>query len=63
MDYKKMYYTLFQGMTDAIERLKKAQQDAEWLYMDSNAADITVLPKNSRCDLVPGEDYESNIEK
>lgn len=28
-DYKKMYFELFNGITDAIENLKKLQRDAE----------------------------------
>ncbi len=32
-DYEKMYYELFNKITDAIELLKEAQKDAEEKYM------------------------------
>lgn len=35
-DYKALYYSLFNAVTDTIEALKKAQQDAEELYIDSS---------------------------
>ena len=34
-DYKKMYYELFNKITDAIENLKKIQQDAEESYLSA----------------------------
>jgi hypothetical protein len=38
-DYKTMYFELFNKVTDAIEVLKKAQQDAEERYIsDGNEA-------------------------
>lgn len=32
-DYQKMYLGLFNAVTDAIELLQKAQQDAEEIYI------------------------------
>ena len=32
-DYQKMYLSLFNAVTDAIELLQKAQQDAEEIYI------------------------------
>ena len=34
-DYKKMYLTLFNSVTDAIEILKKAQQKTEEIYIET----------------------------
>jgi len=34
-DYEQMYKALFNNVTDVIEALKKAQQDAEDLYIES----------------------------
>ncbi len=33
-DYKKLYFKLFNEITDTIEKLKKAQEDAEEMYLD-----------------------------
>ncbi|MBR2453178.1 MAG: hypothetical protein IKB32_03935 [Clostridia bacterium] len=33
-DYKKLYHKLFSDITDTIENLQKAQQDAEEMYLD-----------------------------
>ena len=33
-DYEKMYYELFNGITDTIEKLKSIQQKAEELYIE-----------------------------
>ena len=33
-DYEKMYYELFNGITDTIEKLKELQQNAEELYIE-----------------------------
>ena len=35
-DYKEMYFTLFNGLTDIIEALKKLQQLCEDLYISSD---------------------------
>ena len=34
-DYKKMYYTLFNKITDVIEELKEVQCEVEELYIES----------------------------
>ena len=36
-DYKKMYYELFNKITDVIENLKKIQQKAEEIYLSATA--------------------------
>lgn len=33
-DYEKLYHKLFNDITDAIEILQKAQENAEEMYMD-----------------------------
>ena len=33
-DFEKMYFELFNGITDAIEQLKELQQKAEKLYIE-----------------------------
>ena len=33
-DYKKLYFKLFNEITDTIEKLKKAQVDTEEMYLD-----------------------------
>ncbi len=33
-DYKKLYHKLFNDITETIEKLQKAQQDAEEMYLD-----------------------------
>jgi hypothetical protein len=35
-DYKQMYFSLFNSITEATEALKKAQQIAEDLYLNKN---------------------------
>ena len=35
-DYKKLYYELFNKITDIIEELKKIQQDAEERFISAN---------------------------
>lgn len=34
VDYEKMYYELFNGITDTIEKLKELQQKAEDLFVE-----------------------------
>lgn len=34
-DYKSMYFTLFNSVTDAIERLKQTQVETEEMYIES----------------------------
>ncbi len=33
-DFEKMYFELFNGITDTIEKLKELQQKAEELYLE-----------------------------
>ena len=41
-DYKKMYYELFNKITDIIENLKKIQREAEETFITSND-DVTIV--------------------
>ena len=41
-DYKKMYYELFNKITDTIESLKKIQQEVEETFITSND-DVTIV--------------------
>ena len=43
-DYEKMYKTLFNAMTDAIELLQNAQQTTEEQYIESEHTVIKKLP-------------------
>ncbi len=45
-DYKALYYNLFNAVTDTIEALKKAQQDAEELYLEQDDDDETEEEKD-----------------
>lgn len=40
MDYKKMYFTLFEASTKAIELLQQAQQEAENIYIEQKNAPL-----------------------
>ncbi len=42
-DYARMYKTLFNSQTEAIEILQKAQQEAEEIYISAPDPDIRVL--------------------
>ena len=33
-DYEKLYYKLFNEITETIDKLKKVQEDAEEMYLD-----------------------------
>jgi len=44
-DYQKMYATLFNAITDAIEILQAAQQATEELYISARQPNITLLDK------------------
>ena len=44
-DYKKMYYELFNKITDAIENLKKIQQEAEEKFIASGENSSVVIDK------------------
>ena len=39
-DYEKMYFELFNRVSDAIEILQKAQQDAENAYVEQTDAPV-----------------------
>ena len=55
-DYKSMYLTLFQAMTDAIEILQLAQQTTEEMYISSDDTPIKFFPlKNDAIE--KGGDY------
>lgn len=49
-NYKKMYYDLFNSVTDTIEALKKAQQKAEEEYINSSEEDAEKLIKLKTAD-------------
>ena len=55
-DYKKMYTTLFNAMTDAIEILQRAQQQAEEQYMQSGQPAIRILLPD---EVLPPDDADS----
>ena len=38
-DFEKMYYELFNGITDTIEKLKELQQNAEKLYIEQKESE------------------------
>ena len=44
-DYKKMYYELFNKITDVIETLKKIQQDAEERFISLDVDISSVAEK------------------
>ena len=44
-DYKKLYFELFNKITDTIENLKKIQQEAEETFVTSND-DVTTVSNN-----------------
>ncbi|MDR0906599.1 MAG: hypothetical protein LBN00_10585 [Oscillospiraceae bacterium] len=44
-NYKAMYLALFNSVTDAIEMLQKAQQDAEEKYISE--AELIEFPENT----------------
>lgn len=49
-DYKKMYYLLFNEITNTIEQLQIAQQRAEELYMDSEDTPAKIVKtENDTC--------------
>ena len=45
-DYKKMYFELFNTITDVIEQLKEVQQKAEAVYMNEQAEIISFESKD-----------------
>ena len=44
-DYQKMYYELFNKVTDIIENLKQIQREAEETFITSND-DVTTVSNN-----------------
>ena len=44
-DYKKMYFELFNKITDTIENLKKIQLEAEEIFISSNVDETIVTDK------------------
>lgn len=43
-NYKKMYFALFNAVTDAIQDLQSAQQKGEEAYIESKDSHLLVLP-------------------
>lgn len=43
-DYQKMYFTLFNRVTDTIEQLRQAQAEMEEQYLDSTEGNLHLLP-------------------
>ena len=44
-DYKKLYFELFNKITDTIENLKKIQREAEEIFISSNVDETIVTDK------------------
>ncbi len=44
-DYQKMYSTLFNEITDVIEKLKQAQQKTEDIYIEEGEKDSIIIIK------------------
>ncbi|WRS26891.1 hypothetical protein U6B65_11205 [Oscillospiraceae bacterium MB08-C2-2] len=42
-DYQKMYFQLFNSLTDAICILQEAQQNAEKIFLDEDYAKSTII--------------------
>lgn len=42
-DYKKMYLTLFNKITDLIEQLKEIQREVEEAYIDSEPRKLVLI--------------------
>jgi hypothetical protein len=55
-DYKKMYHTLFNSQTKAIELLQAAQQTTEEMFIEASDTDIRVLPPREPDDEKPDGD-------
>ena len=45
-DYKKMYYTLFRKVTDAVELLQNAQRECEDIFIEGDDPDVFVIKKD-----------------
>ena len=48
-DYKKMYHTLFNKLTDVIEELQEVQQKTEEMFIESEEqiADLNIAQKKA----------------
>lgn len=46
MDYKKMYHTLFNAITDTIENLSAAQKQTEDVFIEGDEPQITIAPED-----------------
>ena len=44
-DYKKMYFSLFNAVTTAIDQLQSAQRKGEDTYIESEDTPLTILPQ------------------
>ena len=55
-DYKKMYTTLFNTMTDAITLLQDAQQKTEDMYEGVDRPALTLLPANPKDETTPPQE-------
>lgn len=42
-DYQKMYFTLFNALTDVIRELQEAQRKTEQMYVNSSDPSLTVI--------------------
>ncbi len=51
-NYKALYLNLFNSVTDTIERLKQAQQEAERLYLEEEEPPVVRLFAPDEDDLV-----------
>ncbi|MHB8074225.1 hypothetical protein [Desulfosporosinus fructosivorans] len=47
VDYKKMYYALFNAVTTAINDLQDAQRDGESEYIETQEVSLTILPTSA----------------
>ena len=48
-DYKKMYCSLFNDVTQVIRQLQAAQQKTEELYMHTDETPVNILRKEDHC--------------
>ncbi|NCC69251.1 MAG: hypothetical protein EOM14_13855 [Clostridia bacterium] len=55
-DYRKMYFALFNAVTNSITYLQYAQREAEQTYLDSEEPPLTVLP-------TPDEESTKSLKK
>lgn len=46
-DYRKMYLTLFNKITDVIEELEEVQQMAEEMYINEETVHLSPLPNQN----------------